>query len=597
MGRKSKVDVDVKTQREDYSEVIKEYYKALKGSGSDYNLRIDLLEILSQALNMQYEYLQRYDKEKRRQEELKLVKEVIVTVLPVLESSLVTAPSELLERYYKMYDTYYAFASRKSFRHYLLYMEWDKQNKTFEPRLDILAPLVYYLNKMATSNEIRLIRASLPPSYGKSYLVTMWTAWVFGQEMKEAMIRLSFSDSLVKGFSRATMDLLKSERHRKVFPYFETIKDCLFTKETESEWKLYGSELNASFYAEPRDGQVTGKRGNVVIIDDILKGASEANSKDLHESLWTKYITDWSSRATDGNQKTIAIGTMWSPDDLLNKIENFEKEFQDIVDDPKFKHTRITEDGKCVFINLPALDDNDESTLPEVFSTDYFRRQREALDPFNWECTYQQNPISPSGLEFSWDKLDTYEELPRDEKGISLKNEYCWASLDPARKGKDFVSMPIFNVIDNKHYLIDCIFQKKGMDELYDTIVNKIIQHQITNFHVENNTDTSLKTLLEMKLKEKNYNLCVITEIYSSRNKEQRIKDMQGAVKRNVVFPAKRKFARNTEMGKFMGNLTAYSFDYPNKNDDSIDSVCLYVDKFIVKKLLSSKPKPVKRIF
>lgn len=185
-----------------------------------------------------------------------------------------------------------------------------------------------------------------------------------------------------------------------VFPQFERMKDDLFEKETDEEWKLRGASLT-SHNAQPRNGQVTGKRGNIVIIDDIIKDSKEAESINLHNEIWTKYNTDWLSRALDGEQQTVVIGTMWSPYDLLNRIQEFESKFSEIVDDPIFKYTEKAKDGSSIFINVPALDlDTDESTMPQVYTTQYFRKQREANDDYYWACVYQQRPIPLTGLEF-----------------------------------------------------------------------------------------------------------------------------------------------------------------------------------------------------
>ena len=54
-------------------------------------------------------------------------------------------------------------------------------------------------------------------------------------------------------------------------------------------------------------------------------------------------------------------------------------------------------------------------------------------------------------------------------------------------------------------------------------IVDKIIEHRINILVLENNTDTSLKEVLEERLRFKNYLHCTIIEKYSTQNKEQRM--------------------------------------------------------------------------
>ena len=259
------------------------------------------------------------------------------------------------------------------------------------------------------------------------------------------------------------------------------------------------------------------------------------------------------------------------------------------------KYVMEATDGYAVFIKVPLLDENDESTCEVVMTTAEARRMRDTSDPFSFSCVYQQEPIAPTGLEFADENLQHYEELPKNEKGEELCLPYAFAVLDPARRGKDNVSMPIFRADGEKYYFIDCIFQKKAMTELYDEIVSKIIEHTITKFVIENNIDTSLKTLLEGKLKAKGYYLCEIIEKYNTVKKEDRIRDARGDIKRLVLFKDKKLYKPNTDYGRFMKNFTTYSFDYPNKFDDAPDSMAMFRTEVILDRARPSKPKPINR--
>lgn len=111
--------------------------------------------------------------------------------------------------------------------------------------------------------------------------------------------------------------------------------------------------------------------------------------------------------------------------------------------------------------------------------------------------------------------------------------------------------------MDNIFYLVDFLYQKKGMDDLYDPIVDMIIKHQLNQLVVENNTDTSLKTVLEERLHKKGYYGCNIVEKYSTQNKEQRIKDYQSTVRNSIVYPAQNLFSPITQMGEAMESITS----------------------------------------
>ena len=86
----------------------------------------------------------------------------------------------------------------------------------------------------------------------------------------------------------------------------------------------------------------------------------------------------------------------------------------------------------------------------------------------------------------------------------------------------------------------------------------------------ENNIDTSLKTLLEEKLKAKGCYTCEIIEKYNTIKKEQRIKDYQGIMKQNIIFPEKSLYPISTDLGQLMEQLTSYSFTYPNRFDKQV---------------------------
>jgi predicted phage terminase large subunit-like protein len=325
--------------------------------------------------------------------------------------------------------------------------------------------------------------------------------------------------------------------------------------------------------------QSTGKRAKKLIIDDLLKDDSESYNKELHSRMVNRYDSTWTSRADDDNLKVLLLGTMWAPTDLLNVV--YDRALQDdkLMPSTKYKYCEETKSGKSVFIGVPALDEREQSTCPKRYSSESLRKKRDNMSKFLWMCVYQQNPIAPEGLEFDYSNLKQYDEIP-------VNTEARYATLDPARRGKNYVSMPILYRVKgetNQFVLVDFLYRKKSMKELYDDIVEKIIEHRLNYLLVENNTDTSLKMVIETKLHDKGYFGCTIEEKYSTENKEQRIKDNQGYVRGNITYPRKGMYPPNTDMGMAMESITSYSFDYPNKFDDAIDSIVLFVMKYIDK--------------
>lgn len=533
--------------------------------------------------------------------ELEACRYVITYLIAFIEWKLNHCEVDELTRYYDLWEQSLAFAGRRSLEHFIDYMELDMlpKDRVLGNRRAVLKPMIFFLNKSVFDDKLRYVNASYPPSYGKSYTLNMFSSWCYGLRAENSILRLSYSEELVLGFSRAIQNTIKSPRFGDIFPQFKKYGIKPFEKEKESDWILKDSGTQKSHIARTRSGSTTGERANrAIIFDDMTKGAEEATDSKLHAGLYAQWKTEWYNRKAGMDCVFVFAGTMWSPEDILNRVAE-DREKISPAHPSKIKGfekwVRETEDGTTVFIRVPLLDDKDECTCKHVMTSKEARDLRDTTDEFLFACVYQQDPIPPTGLNFAYDLLNHYEDLPIDDEGHELCSPFCYSVLDTTRKGKDNVSMPIFKYDGKNYFLIDVIFKAKAMTELYEEIIAKIQEHHITWLVVENNTDTSLKILLEKMLEERGIHYCVITEKYQSVNKERRIKEAQGLIRKLIYFKSKKNYLPRSDYGKFMENLTRYSFDFPNKHDDAPDSLSLFINEIILEKGKPAKPVGVNR--
>ena len=510
---------------------------------------------------------------------------------------------EKLSKLYTMLKECYCFAGRKSLEHFILFYEWDwdDDTKLLENRYPILIPYVYYLNKLAFDPNLEFVLCAMPSGWGKSRIMKYYEAWRFGVQSEGCIISLCSNDDLVKSLSRSVIDIIKNEEFAKVFPHLNYKENRrIFTKETDGEWKLNTAALASSYLAKSRDANIVGTRASLSIdIDDMYADSNEALDMALHKRLWDKFNTVILARFIRNKKAQVVMsGTMWSPYDLVCQVIQWQKSEKKFIDDPKFKYCEIAEDGSVAIIRIPALDfETDESTCPNIESTEKLRNIRDRVSPYLWQCNFQQNPIPPEGLDFDWDVLTTYTTLPDFELDPQFKGrDYAFATLDPARKGKNYVSLPIFKRFDDTRYiLVDAMYKKRAMNELYDIIVEKIIQHHIIKLVLENNIDTSLKKVLEDKLHERGAYFCEIIEKYSLGKKEDRIKDMQGIMRNMIIYPDKSLLSSATDIFKFMEHFTTYSFEFPNRYDDAPDSLAMFASEIIEDKSSRNKSSAISR--
>ena len=517
-------------------------------------------------------------------------------LLPAVKDRIVKCDIEYQHLYYALYERVLCFAARRYLEQFFDYMEWGNDRKVLMGRRAILKPFLFYLNKAAFDPNLKWVIASYPPSSGKSITLTYFTAWLYGLSKNNSIIRLSYSDDLVAGFSRTVREIISNHRFRQVFPDYRQYGDNPFATKEVYNWKLKDSNVQSSHIAVSRDGQVTGKRANkAFILDDVTKGAEEATDSALHQRIYGQWTGNWINRRDGDDTIFVFAGTMWSPEDIINRVIADREKVTEFEPDKNFKYVDLAKDGSTVIIRVPLLDENDETTCKAVMSTKEARELRDNVDPFQWACVYQQDPIPAEGLDFADELLQHYEELPRDENGEETLSDYALAVLDTTRRGKDNAAMPIFRTDGTKYYMVDCIFKKKAMTDLYDEIIAKVIEHKITWLCIENNTDTSLKTLLEKMLEERGIYWCVITEKYSTKKKERRINDAQGVIRKLMIFKDKKCYKPNSDYGRFMKNFTTFSFDYPNRNDDAPDSLALMVTEIILERGKPNKPVPLDR--
>lgn len=497
--------------------------------------------------------------------------------------------------YLAQLENAYRLGAKDDFGCFLIYYEWNEEDKLFEKRYSILHSYVYYLNEMAHDNTFELIIANLPSGYGKTRIVKLYEAWRLGLQPKGTYLDLCSNDTVVKGGSRSVIDIIKDERYGLVFPNlsYQTYGKDLFLKETDSEWKIKDCQMLASYYASTTNSNVVGERASLSIhIDDLYADYKEALDENLNVYYFNKYKTVWKKRYVQNKIPQIIIsGTMWSPNDFIVKVIDETEKDDKFIQHSKFKYTRISEDGKKVIIQVPALDPiTDKSTCEELRSTKELHKERKNMDTYLWETNFQQNPTTPEGLEFDWKNLQTYDEKPTNQFNCS------YAVIDGTRKsGKDFFAMPIFINYYEKHALVDCIFTKIATSELIDDIVDKIIKNHIVKLVIESNVDGGLKRTLEEKLHKLGVYYCVIIEKYNTVPKKIRIEAEKGNIVNKLVFPSKQVLEPNTDLARYMQNLVLYNSSGNNKNDDAPDSSAMYTSEIIGEKTKPNKVKFTKR--
>lgn len=610
-----------------------------------------ILELERNRYKMYYSQIHQYlapKKTQQAEEQIQdLVKDVFAIDLPICEAKVKRFTRALkayeaaedvdklnlcykyLQEWLGLYEGNFALVAFRSLEHFALYLEWDKpeKNKVWKPSLDpyndngytgISKPFFYFFNQMVLKREIKFISKQMFTGAGKSYSNQFAFAWLLGIDPDNDILDVLGNPALVLTNTKGTVEIIKNVRFAKVFPFYakyivtETYKTSngeVKTKEVISDdifstCRIKDGELTLADSSKPLNLKVISKQTSIdgirvryLFLDDVCRSV-DANNLKQHQIDIDNFWNSWWKRNYGTDDFFIVVGgTAYSVHDILSHLIAYYSK-------GKMRRTAVNKysyeslDGKAVFIKIPKIDyDFNRSTYPQKFPYDEAIKIRER-NLASFLAMEQQEPQNPETSPLSYDKLRTYDELPSDLSKGAI------ALLDPARSGKNYVAMGIhrtrketdkFGAEIEVHYLTDCIFELKLMEDVYGEICDKIEQHHIVRLHIENNTDTSLRFLIEKMLHERGITFCVLTESFSSEVKDEKMKEIvyssEGYIRNQMRYPSMAMYPPSSQMGKFMLYFTAYDYYRGVEFDDSIDEECMYIERFVAKKKDDGKAK------
>ena len=587
------------------------------------NAIIKLLSAMSEMYRYQiHEYLVPQESVSGEKQIRQYVKDIICDILPIVETKIrvisqklgtlgrmsptkraerqseINSLEENRKKYLVLLDDFYALASFRSLKHFALYMEFDKPDsqKVWKHAMGCFESFYFYANSMILDGKVKRITKSFPVGYGKSFSDTVAISFIFGFDINNDVLKVVGNNKLIVDTLTGVVGMMTSNRYAKVFPYYSQFngnKEMMFDigKASEGILLIHGSVRPKSLIVVAKDTAVDGVRAKFRFYDDITRSKDKENVPE-HEKDWAKYSDQWSKRKYDDNLDfEIAGGTRYHTEDFLSRYrEHYGEEQAD--PDKKFKYTMINEKTKFVIISVPKLDPvTDESTYPQKFSTESARLERNR-DPRTFAAMEQQQPETPLNSPFYWDNLQTYTSLPLKKCEGGNREDTCLASLDLPRTGANNISLGIYSKCENLYYLVDTYYEKKPLDYVMpdgrtelDWVCDMLIKHNVTELVVEINTCSDIKKQIMDKLLARGYANCKVIEKYSVEKKEVKIMTCWTPIINTIVFPARKVFSLSSMTGRFMQDIIAWNDKA--KIDDSIDSVCMFVQEFITKNSMS----------
>ena len=432
--------------------------------------------------------------------------------------------------------------------------------KFYEPRRHYLRPMIQGYQDLL-DGKIRLLTVSQPKRTGKSQTEILFTLMISGKYPDRSTLMEGTGDDLVKSFYSGCLEYLDKESeysYYKIFPEAKVVQ-------TNADLKTINLNSRNRFptiMCRSIDSRQVGlsEATNALVLDDCVEGREEAKNRQRLEDKWEIISGDIMGRMIEGTP-LVLTGTRYSIYDPIGKIQEHADR----------------EGWNWRAIEIPALDPvTDESNYEhiregkKVFTTAYFREQRDLLSEEQFESEFQQQPFEAKGVLFPAKNLNYFFELPTDKEPDSI-----FAVCDTAEGGGDSTAMPVAYIYGQDVYIADVVFANAPPEVTKPACANCLARNKVAASTFESNGAGTYYARDVMQLcTALGLNINIRTKRTIS-NKRTRIEMSSDNIKKHFFFKDPSTYERGSQYFWFMKELTSYTRIGKVPHDDAPDSLSL----------------------
>lgn len=472
------------------------------------------------------------------------------------------------------------FCAPHYFDAYLQAVEYGKplDKKFYLPRRHYLRRYVEGYQEVL-EGKLDFLSISMPKRCGKSQLGINFTNMLSGKFPDRSTLMEGTGDDLVQSFYKGCLEYIQQPNDYHFYDIFPESKLVQTNADTKVINLLHKSRF-PTVMCRSIDARQVGlsEATNLLYLDDCVEGREEAKNRQRLDDKWEVISGDIIGRAIEGTPIVIC-GTRYS---LYDPIGHLQEEMR-------------KQGKRCKIIETPALDlVTDESNFEyiregrKVFTTQYFRDQREMLSAEQFESEFQQQPFEAKGILFPEASLNRYFELPVDREPDSII-----AVCDTADKGADYCSMPIAAVYGDEVYIVDVVFDDSPPEVTKPECAKALMDNLVVAGTFEsNNAGTYFARDVQQILTDRKY-VCNIRTKRTISNKQTRIEFASDNIIKHFYFKDPSLYARNSQYAMFMKQVTTYTRSGKVPHDDAPDSLSLLENE--LRGLVGAKVEVFKR--
>ena len=393
----------------------------------------------------------------------------------------------------------------------------------------------------------------MPPRVGKSEEASIqFPSWHLGRCPEHEIIMTTYSGTLATGFSRKVRANIRDPDYSAVFPGTKVDRE-------NSNAEGWMTTKGGGFVPSGVGGPITGKGAHILIIDDPVKNAEEAESATMRENIYEWYQSTAYTRLAPGGGVLI-IQTRWHLDDLSGRLEHLmSKEAGD-----EFEIVRYP----AIAVEKEEYRDIGEALHPSRYDEQALARIERAVGPRVWAALYQQNPIMEDARYFDIDTdIMYYTPEERPEKLIYYS---AWDLAISKNDRADYTVGLVFGVDEDLDiWLVQMVRRRMDGEEIVEAILDA---HELWDTELDGiekgHIQLAIGAFLDQRVEERELIGFTAEELPPGRqDKELRARPTQALLKQHRIhFPAQ---------AAWLEPLLAEMKEFPfNRNhDDCVDAL------------------------
>lgn len=229
-----------------------------------------------------------------------------------------------------------------------------------------------------------------PPQWGKTYLATIFALqWIFGRaymadarcDVRSAILA-TYNQARSNQLSLAVRQAFEDPAHRARLVF----RDVTLREGSAHQWVLNRQPPNEPTLYATGVGGGTGYPAQLILLDDYVKGLTEAMSEAVQRHAWEWWTGSMQARR-QRHTRVMLAATRWGSDDLVGRL--------------KHEPGSRWEETAVPAIHT-AADGTRTSRWPERAPLDFLDRQAEAVGPLTFSAMYLCEPCPSHGLV--WDR-------------------------------------------------------------------------------------------------------------------------------------------------------------------------------------------------